>query len=105
MVTLSKVTTNHAERRGFELEVCPMEDRGGCPFTAILVYEADVDSEPMMIYRANNDGSFSWYGRVYLARNIIEELPAHIPNEAGFRKMIHFLKTALDAKEASKQAS
>ena len=102
MITLSKVTTNHAERRGLELEVYPMVDRGGCPFTAILVYEAGVDSEPMMIYRANNDGSFSWYGRVYLARNIIEELPAHIPNEAGFRKMIHFLKTAIAAKEASK---
>lgn len=54
------------------------------------VFEADVDSEPMFIIRAEGS-EFFYGGNVYLPREVKEELPHWMKDEKALRNVLNFI--------------
>ena len=82
MTGISKTTLNYAAMRGLEL----VAETDGL----VAVFEANVDSEPMFMIRAE-DGEFFYGGNVYLPREIKEELPHWMKNEKALRSVLNFV--------------
>ena len=84
-MNISKITTNFAEARG--LSVYIDED------TSILWIGADNENigEDICAYIANENGSFTWKGNVWLPHGTKEELPATIRDEKHLREVIDFI--------------
>jgi len=84
-MNISKITTNFAEARG--LSVYIDED------TSILWIGADNENigEDICSYFANDNGTFTWKGNVWLSRDTKEELPATIRDEKHLREVIDFI--------------
>lgn len=90
---ISKTTINYALKRNIDLDLGESGPSG--ELTTIWFTEIEKDGEPacepFIMYLVNGDGSFSFYGNVYLPNEIKEELPAYIPDEKKLREMIGFL--------------
>jgi len=84
-MNISKTTTNFAEARG--LSVYIDED------TSILWIGANNENigEDICSYFANENGSFTWMGNVWLPSETKEELPATIRDEKHLREVIDFI--------------
>lgn len=87
---VSKTTTNFAGKRGIELSV---EDFGNGD--QLCIWEADNDCEWLCSYLMVGNGSFTWYGNVYLPQHIKEELPAFIKDEKRLREVIAFIASEI----------
>ena len=82
MTAISKTTLNYATKR--ELELVAETDG------MVAVFEADVDSEPMFVIRAEG-GEFFYGGNVYLPPEIKEELPHWMKDEKALRSVLNFV--------------
>jgi hypothetical protein len=84
-MNISKTTTKFAEARG--LSVYIDED------TSILWIGVNNENigEDICAYIANENGTFTWMGNVWLPRDTKEELPATIRDEKHLREVIDFI--------------
>lgn len=98
---LSKTTINYAFKRGVYFDV----GSAGCADELVTLWIGEIEEdgepacEPLVIYTVNGDGSFSFYGNVYLPSEIKEELPAFIMGELELRKVVAFLRCELNKKQ------
>ncbi len=80
-MNLSKTTINFAEKRNIDLILGDT-----------LWIHTDLDgNEPVIIYAANDDGSFQFKTNISLCDSIKEELPAYIRDEKHLREVIAFI--------------
>lgn len=86
MAIITKTTVNFAKRHNLDVTI---ENFG--EVDQICVWEANNDCEWMFSYTINANGSFNWYGNVYLAQDIKEELPATINDEKHLRAVLKFI--------------
>ena len=91
-MNISKTTFNFGKKRGFWVELEDFDDL--VTFTEIEE-DGELACEWMFSYRMNEDGSFTWNGNVYLAKEIKEELPATIKDEKHLREVIAFVAKEL----------
>lgn len=84
-MNISKTTTNFAEARG--LSVYIDED------TSILWIGVNNEDagEDICCYLANDNGTFTWKGNIWLPRDTKEELPATIRDEKHLREVVDFI--------------
>jgi len=94
-MTISKTTVNFANKRELDVTDNVVHDVTNNEIPAIWVWEADNVDEPLFIYLANDDGTFTWYGNVCLDAETAEELPAHIKDEKHLREVLSFLSTTV----------
>ena len=97
---ISKTTINYALKRRIDLEV--NQDCDGITSEikkTLWLTEVDESGglacEPFVMYLINDDGSFSFYGNVYLPERVKEELPAYVENEKKLRIMLDYLACEL----------
>ncbi len=93
-MNISKTTTNFAEARG--LSVYVDEDTS----TLWIAVDSENTGEDICCYFANDNGTFTFKGNVWLPRETKEELPATIRDEKHLREVIDFIsKDAIVIKE------
>jgi len=87
---ISRTTTNYAEKR--DLDITTYQEG---KYDFIWIWEADEEMEALVMYYANEDGSFTYFKNVTLALNIKAELPAHIRDEKHLREVLDFISKEL----------
>lgn len=94
---LSKTTENYAIRR--DLDVTNAIENHPNPLifamNTVWIWEASNSHEPLVMYIANDDGTFSFLRNIYLAYNIVMEIPAHIRDEKHLREVLDFIAKEL----------
>lgn len=85
MASINKGIINYAARRGIELEVYEDADK-----ERLLFWEAENDCEWMFDYTIESDG-YHFNANVYGNREMMEELPAWIPNDKKLKEVINFV--------------
>lgn len=87
---LTKTTKNYAESRDIYASVFELDDHNY--LTLVSNKEAEL-SDAQLMYLANTDGSFSYYGNTWLSHSEQEELPATIRDETHLRLVISYLSS------------
>lgn len=85
MAKLNKGVINYAARRGIELEFYKDEEK-----ELLLFWDAKEDCEWMFDYRIENDG-YHFNHNIYGDREMVEELPAWIPDDKKLKEVINFV--------------
>ncbi|MFM4936157.1 hypothetical protein ACET94_16755 [Aeromonas veronii] len=93
---ISKTTIKYALKRRIDLEVNQDLDDITSEIKRTLWFtevdeRGELACEPFVIYLVNGDGSFSFYGNVYLPDTVKEELPAYIENEKKLRAVLDYM--------------
>lgn len=84
-IKLTKASQNFALKRGLSLSI---DDE----FVSVFPDDGGFCSDPMVVYRKSDKGTFSFVGSL-LPENIKEELPATIFNVKQMHAVVDFLKT------------
>lgn len=93
---LSKTTVNYAIRRELDVTNTIAESpTGSFAMNVIWIWELLNIDEPLVIYIANDDGSFSFQTGVCMDYNLTMELPAHIRDEKHLRQVLDFISKNL----------
>ncbi|EBF9323889.1 TPA: hypothetical protein ACG65H_003766 [Escherichia coli] len=88
MINVSKITQNFANARQLFIDADYCNDHQK---SFIWICVNDDSSEPMFSLFANDDGSFSYRGNIWLDRATREEIPAHIKDEKQLRQVLAFV--------------
>ena len=88
MNIVTKTTQNYAKARQLILD-SDFCDENKQPFIWVCV--DDDSSEPMFSLFANDDGSFSYKGNIWLSDATREEIPAFIRDEKHLRSVLAFV--------------
>ncbi|EGI9738111.1 hypothetical protein EEO84_24560 [Salmonella enterica] len=88
MNIVTKTTQNYAKARQLILD-SDFCDENKQPFLWVCV--DDDSSEPMFSLFANDDGSFSYKGNIWLSDATREEIPAFIRDEKHLRSVLAFV--------------
>lgn len=88
MQHISKTTMNFAKSRKLSIDLDFCNDHNS---DFIWISVDDDCSEPMFSMFANNDGSFSYRGNIWLNTSTREEIPAFICNEKQLRQVLEFI--------------
>lgn len=88
MNNITKTTQNFAKSRMLFIDhdTCEMNNSA-----MIWICVDDDRSEPMFSLFANEDGSFSYRGNIWLSTTTREEIPAFIKNEKQLRQVLAFI--------------
>lgn len=85
---ISKTTHNFANARKLSIDSDYCHDHQK---SFIWICVNDDSSEPMFSLFANDDGSFSYRGNIWLDRATREEIPAYIKGEKQLRQVLAFI--------------
>ncbi|AZH37178.1 hypothetical protein DMK78_23740 [Salmonella enterica] len=95
MINVSKTTQNFANARQLSIDVDYCNDHQK---SFIWICVNDDSSEPMFSLFANDDGSFSYRGTIWLDRATREEIPAYIKDEKQLRQVLAFVAQDMRSK-------
>ena len=87
---ISKVTTNHAKKRGFEITVWKEEKK---VVTEYAIWFLSDDDEPAFILSVKDDGLFL-NSNMQIDKKVWEELPYWIKTEQQLRKVLDFIHSS-----------
>lgn len=95
---VSKTTINFAKKRGMTLTAWEADLDTAPPEPAMLwifLTDTDIDDsvmEPDIIYTMDNEG-FHYKGNIGVTADVLEALPAHLPDETALRGVLKKLST------------
>lgn len=86
---MNKTTINYAKRRDMDVTIAPYAVGSNYRSVDMVeIWSGDNDMEPEVLYRVNDDGTYTLYTRLNWD---LEDMPLTIWNEQGLRRVIDYI--------------